>query len=313
MKIRGYFVFFVLLIFLLGAEGCPDKKTTTELGAYIGGVDGLEISFVDEEPPNTVLDNKQDPFYITLLVENVGEYTIPKGKIIATLSGISKDAFGLKSLNIKSVSDIFGKTKIGSEIIEGGLDQLQFDQANYKYDLTADFSTQLRADVCYGYKTNSLVTLCLKKNPIQRKQEDICLVTNDNVNVENSGAPLSVRNVKSRAGSGGVTVTFIVENKGTGEVYEPDTFKDSCVLKSGVEDRVKVKVKSKSDLNIKCGILNDGNSGVVKLIGRKRTVSCNIKTSSLQETAFEEPIDITLDYFYKEAIGKDLTVMNTEY
>ena len=178
MKRRGYAIFFVLLILLLGAEGCPEKKgTETGLGAYIGGTNGLDISFVDEEPPLEVLDANQDTFYITLLVENMGEYTIPKGKIITTLSGINKDAFGLETLNIKSVNDLLGKSKIGDEVIEGGLDQMQFDPASYKPDLSADFATQLRADVCYNYKTNSLIKLCLKKNPIQRKQEDVCVVT----------------------------------------------------------------------------------------------------------------------------------------
>ena len=140
MKTRGifYIILGLLLLSLLGVEGCPDKKEGTELGAYIGGTSGLDISFVDEEPPLEVLD-QDDPFFITLLVENMGEYTIPKGKIIGTLSGISKDQFNIRSLHIKSTNDLLGRSKIGDEVVEGGLEDLQFDQAEFKYDLTADF------------------------------------------------------------------------------------------------------------------------------------------------------------------------------
>jgi hypothetical protein len=315
MKTRGFYaILFVMILSLSGIEGCPASEEKTTTGAYIGGTDGLGISFVSEEPPMSVLDNNQDPFFITLLIQNNGEYTVPAGKIIASLSGINKDAFGLDSLNVKSVNDLFGKNKIGEEIIEGSLDQLQFDQANYKYDLSADFSTQLRADICYAYETNSLVKLCLKKNPIQRKQEDVCSVLNENVAAENSGAPLQIKDVRSRGGSDSVTFTFIVENKGTGEVYEPGTFFDNCIKNDMKKDYVILKIKDEGGkLDIKCGILGNNNEGTIKLINNMRTVSCTVKTSGLQESAFEEPFEIILDYFYKESISTNLLVVNSEY
>jgi hypothetical protein len=313
MKTRGYVLLFVLMLSLLGVEGCPEEKTSGDLGAYIGGTNGMDISFVDEEPPMQVLD-QDDPFYITLLVENMGEYTIPSGKIIATLSGVSKEAFNINSLSIKSSSDLFGKTKIGEEVIEGGLEELQFSQAEHKYDLPADFSTQLRADVCYLYKTNSLAKLCLKKNPIQRNQDDVCFVTNENVEIENSGSPLQISDVKTRAGSKSVTLTFVVENKGSGNVYEENSFSSNCILKQDKKDKISVEIKTRTaKLPIQCGVLEDSNKGVVRLINDRKTISCNIMTTSLQDTAFEEPVEIILDFFYKEAIGKTFTVVNAEY
>lgn len=316
MKTRGisYFITFALVLSLLGAEGCPSKKATTTsgLGAYIGGTSGLDMSFVDLEPPSEILDNNQDPFYITLFVENMGEYVIPKGKIIATLSGINKEAFGIKSLSVKSQNDIFGRSRVGTEVLEGGIEELQFDQANYKSDLTANFATQLRVDVCYNYKTDSLIKLCLKKNPKQREQEDLCSVSSSSISVENSGAPVHVKEVKSVGGVETIMFTFIVENDGVGEVYENNAFSDSCVLKSEKKDKVNVKVKSQSGgMNIKCGILDNGDSGVIRLAGGRKTVSCSIKTSSLQETSFEEPFEINLEYFYKDAVGKSLTVIDS--
>ncbi len=316
MKTRGifYVVFLVLLLSLSGAAGCPKKEAGTGLGAYIGGTNGLDLSFADEEPPEEVLDNNQLPFYITLLVENMGEYTVPRGKVIATLSGINKDAFGIKSLNIKSQSDLFGISSIGTEIMEGALDEMQFNEAKWKSDLPADFTTQLRADVCYAYQTDSLTQFCLKKKPWQRRDEDVCLITNDNVGIGNSGAPLQVSNVKSVAGPDSVVFTFVVENKGSGEVYEDKTFSDRCTVEYDKIDKVNVKIKSQSGkLSVKCGILDNKDYGVIRLVNSKKTVSCTINTSGLQEIAFEEPFEIILNYFYKQAIGKSLTVIDAQY
>lgn len=315
MKMRAIFyaVFLVLLVSLSGIEGCPQKEGETGLGAYIGGTNGLDINFIPDEPPLEVLES-DDIFYITLFVENTGEYTIPNGRIIASLSGINKDRFDIKSLNVKSLNEVFGRSKVGDEIIEGGVEELQFDQAEHKFDLPADFSTQIRVDVCYKYQTNALAKLCLKEFPIQRGQEDLCSVTNTNVDVENSGAPLQVRDVKSRASSDKVIFTFIIENQGTGDVYDPEAFSSECLGKSDEKNKVRVIVRSKSeDLNVQCGLFDNTNSGVVRLIGGTKTISCSVRTSGLQNIAFEEPFEIVLDYFYRDSVGKSLTVLNTEY
>lgn len=317
MKTRGifYVLFLVLLLSLSGAQGCPKEETEAVAGVYIGGVSGLDASFVPGEPPVEVLDNKQEAFYITLSVENFGEFTVPKGKVIATLSGINKDDFGMKSLNIKSKSEIYGVSRIGTEVIEGGFEEMQFDEAKYKPDLPADFTLQLRADVCYAYQTDSLTRLCLKKNPLQRREEDVCDVTSEFIVVDNSGAPLQISDVKSvGAGVDSVIFKFVVENMGAGVVYEDNAFTDKCEFKQDKKDKVNVKVKSPSGkLDIKCGILSDKDYGVVRLIDGRKTVSCNIKTSGLQETAFEEPLEVVLNYFYKDSVGTGFTVVDFGY
>src|SRR3989338_333815 len=99
----------LLLVFLaLILAGCKGGTEDTQAAdkAFIGGTNGISIAFVDTEPPTEVLDDGQQVFRMTLLLSNLGEYTIPSGKILASLSGISREAFNLASLNVRSNFDL---------------------------------------------------------------------------------------------------------------------------------------------------------------------------------------------------------------
>src|SRR3989344_3862943 len=111
---RGNVVF--VLIALLFLVGCQRGNTDDQQGqgAFVGGDAGLQIAFAENEPPEVVLDNNQESFFITLLLKNQGEYTIPKNGLIASVSGVSKDAFSIPSLNKKNDIEIIGTKKENS-------------------------------------------------------------------------------------------------------------------------------------------------------------------------------------------------------
>jgi hypothetical protein len=98
MKKSQIFLFITLLVVFISA--C--ESTTTSSGRFIGGNKGLEISFIEQEPPSEVLDNREDEFDISLRLRNVGEAAIPAGRIVATLNGINKVDFSLSSLSERS-------------------------------------------------------------------------------------------------------------------------------------------------------------------------------------------------------------------
>ena len=303
----------VLAIVVLA--GCQQQggSTGSKLTSYIGGTNGLALQFNQNEPPKEVLDNGEDPFFISLLVENKGEYTIPPGGIIATLSGISREAFSLQKLSTVSDFELLRRTKVDSSEREGGTADLSLGQANYKYDLATDFSTRLLTDVCYNYRTVASTGLCFKGSTIQRSAQDVCTINNEKVAVESSSAPIQVTEVKERAsGSNQVTFTFVIENQGEGEVYELGSFTTSCTTKQGQEGKVNVKVESPStEIRPTCGgDLQGSHQGVVRLIEKKRTISCSVNTGSMQETAFSALVDIQIDYIYKNSLGQDIKVKN---
>jgi major membrane immunogen (membrane-anchored lipoprotein) len=299
----------LLLISLVFIFGCG-KEDKTSGGVFIGGTKGLDISFVEDQPPEEVLDDNQEEFDITLLLENVGEYDIPKGKIISTLQGINKDAFSMVSLSKVSDFDLAGKQKLPDRVLEGDQEELRFDYAKYKYDLDANFNLELRADVCYEYRTKAVSNICLKKEPTKRGTGDLCEIDKDDVGVDNSAAPVHVKLVRQRRSAiNEIKFIFDIEKEGSADVYEPGTFNNVCDEQRDKLDKIRVEVTSPAKLNIKCSKLNDSPKGIVKLISGKKTITCTINTANLQDIAYLERLNIYLDYSYKDSTTRDLVVL----
>ncbi len=311
------YILIPVLILTLLITGCQTGTETTprKLTDYVGGVDGLSIEFEEEAPPIEVFDNSETDFPIAVQIKNEGEYTIKSGGIVASLSGINQNDFSLASLHKKSNFDLDRKYSDR----EGATDVIDFGMAKYKIDLSSDFTTKIIADVCYNYRTVAASSVCLKKDTRQYKSADACAINNNQLTFENSGAPIQVTEVKeSSSGANRIKLDFTVENKKTGEnFYKPGTFKDKCIPSSNEaragENTIYVEVTdSAKRLNFKCSALGDDNKGDVKLFDGKKQVSCILDTTGMQDTAFEQLVDITIDYVYRGAISQDITIKNAE-
>ncbi len=302
-----------LLLILTACTNSGNSSLPT--GRYVGGDEGLTISFVEGEPPESVLDDGQESFDITLLAENTGEEDIAPGQIIVTLNGIEQNAFKLRSLTERNDIEVLGVKKLRDRIQDGESTEVRFKDASYQDLLPFDFPVDLRADVCYEYGTTAVADVCLKSEASDRKADDQCDIDNDAINVENSGAPVHVEQFTQRArGSEAIQFTFDVVKVGSGDVFPTGTFSDSCGINSDVDDQVNVNVAFLSRSNnptIDCSTLN-GDTGVVRLISGKKTVRCTVSTSGLQDIAFERPLRIKLDYVYKDSIEANFLVESTE-
>ena len=205
-----------------------------------------------------------------------------------------------------------GVTKERSEAIEGAEDDVSFE-AKYKQDLNQDFTPTITANVCYTYGTRTLSNICLRKDVVRREEAGECILDEEK-KVENSGAPIQVISLKERkSGANEVKLIFDIQNKGTGVAYSRSAFasSSSCSEDPTKEDFVNVEIKPISSLSVRCDKFAGTASGVVRLNSEgMATVSCDVSTSGLQDTAFEEPLNINLDYIYKERISKQLTVEN---
>ena len=299
------------LVFLLGCT----QDSNAPKGPFVGGTDGLEFGFVSGEPPESVFDNNEEDFDITITVENVGEFDIPANKIIATLGGIDTKDLGVSDPD-RVLKNLLGKkTKSESEVFRGDQDELRYEGARYKPDLVADFSTSLRADVCYMYQTRATTKVCLKKQASKKDISDFCQVNNDNVDVFNSAAPVQIRDVTERsAGSNDVQLTFVVENVGSGKVYPDNTFTSECLRKDDKEDRLEVEVRTASGRhNVQCSQLGNKNRGEIRLsLDKQKQIRCRINTGSAPNNAVEEPVEIVVDYFYRDAISTPLAILDAE-
>jgi len=300
---------------LIGGAGTPGQNE----GAFAGGTQALQLGFLEGEPPEKVLDNGQETFMITLLLRNEGEYTIPKGKILATLSGASREAFNLKSLTVKSDFDLEKKAKSRDQVTQGGQEELSFGVAKYKPDLPADFGLDLRADVCYDYQTEAVTSICLKKNAFARADvNDNCALDNPSPPVENSGGPLQVSSVKQRpTGANKIRLSFDVSNKGVGAVYPPGTFASQCGGSQETEqqqDSLQVSLTSTGNkYPIACSKFANGNHGTVRLVNGVKTINCEIDTSGLQDSSFTDFLIIKMKYMYRDAVSVPLTIENSDF
>lgn len=313
MKFMNILIPIVIVFLITGCEGGTDQ-TPRKLTDYVGGLDGLSIQFEEEAPPLEVFDNSEAAFPIAIQIKNEGEYTVKSGGIVASLSGINQNDFSLASLHKKSNFDFDRKYSDR----EGATNTLEFGDAKYKIDLSSDLTTKIVADVCYDYRTVGAAAICLKKDTRQYKAADACLINNDQIVFENSGAPIQITEIReSSSGANRIKLDFTIENKKDGGFYKLGTFKDKCIPSSDearkAENYVFVEVNDPAKrLNFKCSALGDDNKGETKLFDNKKQVSCTLDTNSLQDTAFEQLIDITVDYAYRGAISQDITIKNAE-
>ncbi|MEK6860750.1 MAG: hypothetical protein AABY07_02150 [Nanoarchaeota archaeon] len=313
---RGILV--ILLISVVLISGCKDfgfgKKTGTQPQhqTFVGGTKGVEIAFAQEEPPNIILDNGQETFFITLLIRNVGEFNILSGKLIASLSGIPQSSFGIRSMNIVNSFELIGVSKDREFVTPGGEDLLEFGEASYKPDVPGTISFPLRTDICYTYQNKAVSSICLKKNVLKKSFADVCEMNNNNVAVENSGGPIHITNVRQNsAGNNRIKISFKVVDKDVGTVFEPGTFSNACVGHEDDKDRVKVTITNpQNNFNIECTQFGGGNSGTVKLINNEKDVNCLINTASLQEVSYKDILLFTADYQYRQAVTTTLVVEN---
>ena len=295
-----------------GFQGFGKQQGPQQLGAFVGGTQGLEIAFAEDQPPNAVLDNQQEEFFVTLLLKNLGEHAIPAGGLIASLSGAVQTTFGLSSLDVVNDFEIYGVAKEGEGVIPGGEEFLEFGTAMFKTDLPADTQFTLKADVCYNYQTQTVTTLCMKKDVLKKEVGQVCGINNPALRGENSGAPMHVTNMRqSTVGTSKIKFNFKVENKGMGAVYEPGIFSGKCVGQESNKGRVKVSVISPDGtFSSDCTQLGGGSSGVVKLINNQKDITCTIETGGLQEVTFQDLVIFKLDYVYREAVTVPLAVVN---
>ena len=308
----------VLAILLLVIAGCQGgfgfgKKVQPQTNtAFVGGTKGLEIAFAQDQPPSSVLDNGQQEFSVTLLLRNLGEYTIPVGGVIGSLSGVVQSSFGMKSLDVTNKVDVYGTAKEGENSIPGGEEQLEFGTAVFKPDLPANTKFTLKVDVCYNYQTKAVSTICLKKSVLQKETGEVCMISNPAVGQENSGAPMQIEQMKeSSVGTSKVRINFKVVNKGIGAVYEPGTFNGKCAGMESEKNRVKVTVESADNtFAASCTQLGNGNSGVVTLVNNQKDMTCTIDTGNMQDITFQDLVIVKLDYQYREAVMIPLIVTN---
>ncbi|MBW2988550.1 hypothetical protein DRJ48_02685 [Candidatus Woesearchaeota archaeon] len=301
----------VLLLILL-VVGCQQGKgPTTEKSPYIGGTNGLLISFMDNFPPAEVFDGGEDPFDIVVNLKNDGEFDIPAGEIRVSISGIQATEFNKNPGDMIKVLNqgLEGKKKDSEgNLIPGDEESVEFENFNHVSPLTGTMQYPVRADVCYLYGGIATTKLCFRKN-LRSTEEGVCEVQGEK-RVFNSGEPIQVQDFSEFVkGSQEIGFNFKIVKLGNGEVYKY-TVRDCSEASYGDKNWVYVEIRT-NEPGLECRGLKDGTatSGFVRLSDGEATVNCE-QPANVQ-TDFEKPINIYLKYRYREDITTTLIVKHT--
>jgi len=304
------------LMLLLTACGSSDTKTVDNQRTFLGGTNGLLISFVEGEPPESVTDGGSTPFTISVKLENKGEHEVPANEAWVSLKGVNPTDFGATVATLTKspldenilANDINPDTgqRIDSPPVFVTLPTT--GQLNFGSSLSGNSVFPLQVDVCYYYETKATAPLCIKENLLDSQNTDVCTVSGIK-DVQNSGGPVQITSFEEfSAGPDKVSFSFTVKNLGNGELSESG---QQCDDSTAYENVVGLTVDAGLS-GLTCSGLTDGQAsgtkytGNVKLTTGERVVRCTQTVSTSIDQI--KIVNVAVDYGYQESVKKNLLV-----
>jgi len=297
----------VLLISLtVLIAGCTGQggTSTTRTSPFVGGTEGIQLDFVEGSPPLEVGDGGQYPFDITLRLLNKGETDVDPGNVLLSLQNIDPSEWGGEYTKPAPEQLVGTHKDMEGNVLPGTTAYATFSGFNYNKRLLGNTQFTVRADMCYGYRTQATTMLCVKKDLNKPSGEAICKVT-ESKQIFSSGSPIQIEDFKqSPAGNDKLSFSFTVAHKGTGAVY--GFASPACDESFSNKNKVRITVDTGMGSGAVCSGLTGGSTGEVLLPDGKRPIVCTQDTSGAT-TIFEKPITITVEFDYKQ--HKDVTLL----
>jgi hypothetical protein len=315
MEKKKFIILALVLIGLVLVSGCSTKKAveTGPANAFIGGTDGLVMSFVQDAPPAEY--PQQVPFDVIINVENKGESTVPADAANIIIGGISASAYGIENPS-QTLEELQGKQLIQKTTTPGGVTQATFSSTTGSRPFPGSQPQKITATLCYPYVTQVQGTVCI--TPSLARQTvggaQLCTVTGSKT-IYSSGAPVKITSLSESATSSagkitGFRFTMFVKDEGPGTAYLGTT----CPPTLGDANRVKV-ISAKLinlDKDLDCGkaatdagVLITGDNGGV--------ITCTIEGLTATDISgeFEDVLVMQLGYGYTQSITKSITFTTT--
>jgi hypothetical protein len=302
--------YLLLVLFVLSSAviaGCGEEEKES-VGPFVGGANGLSISFVEGAPVTEFSQDKEVP--VKLLVKNNGEYTVSGDLAEVQIYGLPLSEFGLSGEYKKVKGGLKGIKKGFLE--EGGEQIVDMGVLKYSREVSGYVDKTLYGRICYPYKTKAVVTACITSRDVGLVEKNgVCEVTGDKlVSGGVSSGPVQITEFSEQlSGADSVSFRIVIENKGNGNVYDLDSvcseLNDPVVL-SEKKGRVRVSVKPE---NVKCNFLEgESNVGYIRLgdLGSKSLV-CTMKAEG--SSSYEQDIEIDLDYKYIDTTSVNMRIL----
>ncbi len=298
---KKYYLMVSLVCLILLVSACKGSGAATG-GAprtpFIGGTAGISLNFEKDSPPPEVTDDESFAFNVIVRLKNEGEFKVDKNEIRMNLIGFDPADFGKNFDDLRDAQpqDDLDSKKRDAEgnIIEGTTTFVTFPKSgdNFipsKFSGNTEFT--FRADACYKYKTEANTKLCILKDMINIRDDNICEPTGSRT-IFSSSAPVQVTNFKqSVVGKDKISFSFDIVLSGNvdifwsrNEITPASGFDAACPRdprqRREIENSVGVEIieipVDPVFQNLKCGGL-DNHIGVVKIINGRRTITCTVE------------------------------------
>ncbi len=317
---KKYIVIALLVCLVLLISACKKGGATTGAAPrtpFIGGTAGISMNFEKDSPPPEVTDDTSFAFDAIIRLKNEGETAVDRNNIRVNLIGFDPNDFGktFSDLRDKQPDDTLQSKKRDSEgnIIEGNPTFVMFPSSGdsfvpKKFSGNTEFT--FRAEACYLYQTQANTKLCVLRDMINVNDRSLCKPTAART-LYSSAAPVQITNFRQTVvGKEKISFSFDIVLSGNVDIFfsksettPSSNFDSACPsaprARREVEDQVKVAITEIPEdpifRNIKCGGLESGFKGTVKLINGKRTLTCTVELVS-DRIDLEKTMGINLLY-----------------
>lgn len=322
-KFFSLFFAVIILFLILLLAGCrPNGSWSNEIGGFVGGTTGMQMSILEDAPPRSVLDAGTNPFSVVINLQNLGETDIGPGTdnplLMARITGIDYTNFGLtQDQAIKAINERLDSTKRNYDgtVIPGASTYVTFDDLAYQPDVSTELSFVIRAEICYDYESYATTTFCMKSNLFNSWDDNSICTVRESKPVGNSASPLHVTRVEEAPVSNDkIQINFYIEHVGSGAFFQRSSYSslsDVCLFSEANPDINKVEVfvepVQDNSYSLDCPRLSTslpggGASGVVTLYrGAPLGITCFLsRVDPTTVQAYKDIINIRMRYRYGE-------------
>jgi len=303
MEKKKYIILALIIIGLVLISGCAKKSTaeTAPAGAFIGGTDGLIMSFVADAPPSEYPQGVA--FDIIVNVENKGEYDIPDNAATIVIGGIP-----YVKEKTQTLTGLTGRQLLQKTPTPGGVTQAQFS-SDGSPTFPGSQPQKISASICYPYVTKIQGTVCIRESLAKQTVggAELCTITGDKT-VFSSGAPIKITSLTESATSQagkviGLRFTMFVKDEGPGVSYLGET----CPPNLADANRVKVKSAKLVSLGLDLDCKKAEETGVLITGDKGGIITCVTKEGANIAGEFEDVLLMELEYNYTQSITKSIT------
>jgi hypothetical protein len=316
-------IFIVVSLFLTGCGVRPtDDRPITDVDVR-KGIEGLNMKFVRNAPPDRVFEH--DVFPMAVELKNEGAFDIGDDENTQDIEeqegivvfGFEKTYVDISGGDEKCTGEVC-KVEIEGKSVFNPAGDDEFITINAQAKKIGEQSETHRSTIlataCYPYKTVFGSSVCIDTDVYGIvKRQKACSV--QDLVFDGQGAPVAVTKIETRMlpqDNDEVKPHFIIyiENKGNGEVIDKSKLDTACSSKALKYTDFNV-IKISASLSGKPLVCSVDKEGMIRLREKEDMIRCESKEEDdipKNRDAYTSPLKIELDYGYTFTISKNIII-----